>query len=196
MLTVKQEDVLNIIRDALTLGTTPVATFSGGKDSLVLLHLIRRVYNQKIPIPVLHIDTTSGCSLAHNFVEKIRKLWQFRLVTKGRRPFTPAEIPQAARDLGADLLFLATKGEEFDNTESPCTLHREEGIIYSYPLIHLSDQDVWDYIRLYNLPYCFLYDKGLKSIRNLSEQQVQQILQLEEQPDADVAERLRYLGYM
>ena len=33
-----------------------------------------------------------------------------------------------------------------------------------HPLLHFTEQDVWDYIRLFNVPYSPLYDKGYRSI--------------------------------
>src|SRR5690606_37015437 len=44
----------------------PVLLFSGGKDSLVMVHLARKAFwPGKFPVPLLHIDT------AHNFPETI-----------------------------------------------------------------------------------------------------------------------------
>lgn len=36
--------------------------------------------------------------------------------------------------------------------------------IYVHPIIGWSDNDVWDYIRGNNLPYCRLYDEGFKRL--------------------------------
>lgn len=36
--------------------------------------------------------------------------------------------------------------------------------IYAHPIIEWSDNDVWDYIRGNNLPYCRLYDEGFKRL--------------------------------
>lgn len=32
------------------------------------------------------------------------------------------------------------------------------------PIIDFTEEDVWEFIRLYNLPYCSLYDKGFKRL--------------------------------
>jgi sulfate adenylyltransferase subunit 2 len=53
-----------IIREVAAESERPVLLFSGGKDSAVLLHLAAKAFApQKIPFPVLHVDT------GHNFAE-------------------------------------------------------------------------------------------------------------------------------
>jgi sulfate adenylyltransferase subunit 2 len=53
-----------IIREVAAESERPVLLFSGGKDSAVLLHLAAKAFKpQKIPFPVLHVDT------GHNFSE-------------------------------------------------------------------------------------------------------------------------------
>jgi phosphoadenosine phosphosulfate reductase len=43
------------------------------------------------------------------------------------------------------------------------TAKREGGTIIC-PIVYWTDKDVWDYHRRYNLPYCELYDQGLKRL--------------------------------
>lgn len=55
-----------IIREVASESERPVLLFSGGKDSVVLLHLARKAFEPgRIPFPVMHIDT------GHNFPEVI-----------------------------------------------------------------------------------------------------------------------------
>ena len=45
----------------------PVLLFSGGKDSIVMVHLaLKAFYPGKIPFPLMHVDT------GHNFPETIQ----------------------------------------------------------------------------------------------------------------------------
>jgi sulfate adenylyltransferase subunit 2 len=56
-----------IIREVVAELQRPVLLFSGGKDSIVMLHLVARAFAPApIPVPVLHIDT------GHNFPEVLR----------------------------------------------------------------------------------------------------------------------------
>ena len=61
-----EEEAIYIIREVVGQFNKPVLLFSGGKDSIVLLHLCKKAFlPAKIPFPLLHIDT------GHNFPETI-----------------------------------------------------------------------------------------------------------------------------
>ena len=61
-----ESEAIGIIRKAIFSFKNPVMLFSGGKDSLVMLHLAYLAcYPNKIPFQILHIDT------GHNFPETI-----------------------------------------------------------------------------------------------------------------------------
>lgn len=60
------DEAVFILREIRASLQRPVLLFSGGKDSLVLLHLARLAFAPaRIPFPVLHVDT------GHNFAEVI-----------------------------------------------------------------------------------------------------------------------------
>jgi sulfate adenylyltransferase subunit 2 len=61
-----ESEAIFIIREAFAQLDKTVLLFSGGKDSLVLLHLARKAFfPMNLPFPVLHIDT------GHNFQETL-----------------------------------------------------------------------------------------------------------------------------
>ena len=61
-----EEEAIYIIREVADQFNQPTLLFSGGKDSIVLLHLCAKAfYPAKIPFPLLHIDT------GHNFQETL-----------------------------------------------------------------------------------------------------------------------------
>jgi len=61
-----EAEAIYIIREVAAQFEKPVLLFSGGKDSIVLVHLSRKAfYPALIPFPLLHIDT------GHNFPETI-----------------------------------------------------------------------------------------------------------------------------
>ena len=61
-----EEEAIYIIREVAGQFNQPALLFSGGKDSIVLLHLCSKAfYPGKIPFPLLHIDT------GHNFQETL-----------------------------------------------------------------------------------------------------------------------------
>ena len=61
-----ESEAIHIIREAVTELERPVLLFSGGKDSVVMLHLAAKAFwPAPVPFPVLHVDT------GHNFPEVI-----------------------------------------------------------------------------------------------------------------------------
>jgi sulfate adenylyltransferase subunit 2 len=65
-LTDLEDESLHIIREVYGQFERPVLLFSGGKDSIVMLHLaLKAFWPARLPFPVMHIDT------GHNFPEVI-----------------------------------------------------------------------------------------------------------------------------
>jgi len=61
-----EAESMYVIREVAAQFENPVLLFSGGKDSIVMLHLARKAFwPAKIPFPIMHIDT------GHNFDETI-----------------------------------------------------------------------------------------------------------------------------
>ena len=61
-----EDEAITIIREVAAECARPVLLFSGGKDSVVMLHLAYRAFwPARIPFPVMHVDT------GHNFDEVI-----------------------------------------------------------------------------------------------------------------------------
>ncbi len=65
-LTDLEDEAVHIVREVAGQFERPVVLFSGGKDSIVLLHLARKAFwPARLPFAVLHVDT------GHNFPEVI-----------------------------------------------------------------------------------------------------------------------------
>jgi sulfate adenylyltransferase subunit 2 len=65
-LTDLEDESIHILREVVGQFERPVLLFSGGKDSIVMLHLARKAFwPAKVPFPVMHVDT------GHNFDEVI-----------------------------------------------------------------------------------------------------------------------------
>jgi sulfate adenylyltransferase subunit 2 len=61
-----ESEAIHLIREVAAERERPVLLFSGGKDSIVLLHLAHKAFRPAgIPFPVMHVDT------GHNFPEVI-----------------------------------------------------------------------------------------------------------------------------
>jgi sulfate adenylyltransferase subunit 2 len=61
-----EDEAIHIIREVVGQFERPVLLFSGGKDSIVMLHLAAKAFwPGRVPFPVMHVDT------GHNFPEVI-----------------------------------------------------------------------------------------------------------------------------
>src|SRR5579863_8874982 len=61
-----ESEAIHILREVAGQFERPVLLFSGGKDSITLVHLARKAFAPaRIPFPLLHIDT------GHNFPETL-----------------------------------------------------------------------------------------------------------------------------
>ena len=61
-----ESESIHIIREVVAEFERPALLFSGGKDSIVMLHLaVKALQPAKLPFPIVHIDT------GHNFPEVI-----------------------------------------------------------------------------------------------------------------------------
>jgi sulfate adenylyltransferase subunit 2 len=65
-LKILEDEAIYVFRETAAQFENPVVLFSGGKDSIVLVHLARKAFfPARFPFPLLHIDT------GHNFPETI-----------------------------------------------------------------------------------------------------------------------------
>ena len=61
-----ESEAIHVMRETVAQFDNPVLMFSGGKDSLTMIHLARKAFHPaKVPFPILHVDT------GHNFPETI-----------------------------------------------------------------------------------------------------------------------------
>src|SRR3954468_17746409 len=61
-----EAESIHIFREVAAEFERPVLLFSGGKDSIVMLHLAAKAFAPaRVPFPVMHVDT------GHNFAEVI-----------------------------------------------------------------------------------------------------------------------------
>src|SRR5438309_2223210 len=91
-LTDLEDEAIHIIREVFGQFERPVLLFSGGKDSIVMLHLAEKAFwPSRLPFPLMHVDT------GHNFAEVID--YRDRLVSRTGVRLVVASV-QAAIDAG------------------------------------------------------------------------------------------------
>src|SRR3989344_9347436 len=54
--------------------------WTGGKDSTIILHLVRSIYKNKVPFKVFFNDTTIEFPEIYDFINKIKRDWNINLI--------------------------------------------------------------------------------------------------------------------
>jgi len=153
----------------------PYVAYSGGKDSLVMLHLALQqmpdimVYHwdygpyympREIEREVINIAISVGvkavrCETTPKYVQlKRTAVGVLGKVLYGR------VIPQLKSE-GYDCSLIGLRAAESrKRTRRTKSLFEKDGSIHSaFPIRHLSARDVWAYIVSHDLPYCSHYDR-------------------------------------
>ena len=87
-LTDLEDEAIHILREVLGQFERPVLLFSGGKDSIVMLHLAQKAFwPSRLPFPVMHVDT------GHNFAEVIE--YRDRAVARSGIKLIVASVQEA-----------------------------------------------------------------------------------------------------
>lgn len=159
--------------------------WTGGKDSTVLLHLVRMVFHGKIPFKVMFNDSTIEFDEVYEFIKKLKKDWEIDLVwIKHLSEDIDSYHTTDNTDLKLEIMRIAKiniinnvvfkyklkafmSGIRWDEHEA-----RKKETFFSarsdhmriHPILHFTLSDIWEYTREFNVPYINLYDKGFKSL--------------------------------
>jgi phosphoadenosine phosphosulfate reductase len=208
----KENHAKEIIKTVLAHAKNPCICFSGGKKSLVLLHLIKSV--TRMPLTVIFINTTVLFEDTCHYVEKMRKLWGFQLVISTPQAQSDtiaretdiccnsliiAPLCEIIQKNGFDYVFIGSVLAE-DRMKRLLDAHPEKKkCIPVSPAEHFLNEDIWQYIHAYNLPYCSLYDKGYTTVDCKPCSQIDEFRQknsLMPNEEELIKEKLKKLGYL
>lgn len=157
--------------------------FSGGKDSTTLLHLVRAVFESKMPWKVFTLDTGAEFKEIKEFMTRLAGEWGFDLMVlrnsempdlvaaprdKAECCYTRKVIPinKAIIDHNLKALMTAVRWDEQSARadEQFFAVRETPPHVRVQPVLHFREFDVWSYIKKYSIPYCELYKKGFRSI--------------------------------
>jgi phosphoadenosine phosphosulfate reductase len=203
-----KETIKNIISQA----KNPCICFSGGKKSLVLLHLIKSV--TRTPLTVIFINTTFQFENTCHYIEKMRKLWGFQLITCASyvqsdnivrekdiccNSLIVTPLWKLIQENGFDYVFIGSiRAEDYLKRLLDAHPGKKKYIPVS-PAEHFLNDDIWQYIHTYNLPYCSLYDNGYPRVDCMPCSQIDESWQknsLMPNEEELIKEKLKKLGYL
>ncbi|KAK9502878.1 hypothetical protein O3M35_011567 [Rhynocoris fuscipes] len=147
-------------------------SFNGGKDCTVLVHLVhsvilKRFKQSEFPkLNAVYIRTDSPFKEVEDFISTTAQRYNLNLITeegplqqgiqnvlKSNQDFKVAILGIRKSDpAGAGLSHIQKTDEGWGN------------LLRVSPLLDWSYQDIWNYLRELNIPYCPLYDLGYTSL--------------------------------
>ena len=164
-----------------------VVAFSGGKDSLVALHLALRTVSPKVP--VLFSSTTVEFPETIQYVQSLAKKWNLNLhITKPKkslfsavkergwashedrwccRPYKEEPAFKFLTEMRVPAEITGTTRTEsiYRRSLTPIKMPKKEPfLIRVNPIYDWNYWEVWKYIKSKKLPYNPLYDKGYRRI--------------------------------
>jgi len=159
--------------------------WTGRKDSTVLLHLIRSIFDNKVPFPVMFNDSTMEFEDIYQFIKKISKEWQLdlRIIRHDQKQLSEFyhtkelkrkkelsrlmkihSIKRFVKENDVAAFLVAIRWDEHPARSKEEYFSPREDHMRIHPILHFTEKDIWDYIRHYNVPYVKLYDQGYRSL--------------------------------
>lgn len=162
------EDNLDLI---FSIFSNPSVSFSGGKDSLVLLHLCLK---KKINIKVWHFDWgiyTPGeieqeiKNILFNFFKlrkkqlKMDRMNSINHLEKERYKTLFQSLNNFIENNQIDISIVGFRSQESCHQKRMCKQIVNKKNKSAYPIRHLTNEDIWAYLISNNIPYPSSYDK-------------------------------------
>lgn len=155
-----------LIRKALKKGKSGIA-FSGGKDSTVILHLVRQIDPS---IPCVFLDHGRHFPETYEFVDTIENVQTISKTDWEPDPtaccgFAKIDLIQKAiRDLELDVLFVGIRRDEHPARNIRGYKETFPDHTRVYPILDWTVEDVWDFLNSKAASVNSLYSKGYLSI--------------------------------
>ena len=173
-----EAESIYIIREVAAEFENPVMLYSIGKDSSVMVRLAEKAFAPgKVPFPLMHIDSKWKFKEMIEFRDNYAKKYGWNLIVEsnmeafkaGVGPFTHGSkvhtdlmktqaLLHALDKYKFDAAFGgARRDEEKSRAKERIFSFREGESIRVFPLSNWTELDIWQYIRLENIPIVPLY---------------------------------------
>lgn len=158
--------------------------WKGGKDTTTMMHIIYTMYG-KIPFRVMFNDTTLEFKETYDFINDVKKLWKLDLIVikhtkKELNTYKLSEneaekknilylakihaIKRALKKYKFRAFMLGIRKDEHEARKNEKHFSPREDHMRIHPMLEFTENDIWEYIKKYGVPYSSLYDKGYRSV--------------------------------
>lgn len=159
--------------------------WTGGKDSTTVLHLVKETFNGQVPFKVFFNDSTKEFQEVYDFVKKLKKEWRLDLIwqkhlledfeayQKSKNKEEKMEIMRIAKINAINYAIekyqikafvSGIRRDEHQARRKETYFSQRSTHIRVHPILDFTLDDIWQYIKIFNVPYVSLYDKGYKSL--------------------------------
>ena len=168
-----EAESIHIIREVAAEFENPVMLYSIGKDSSVMVRLAEKAfYPGKVPFPLMHIDSKWKFKEMIQFRDEYAKKHGWNLIVEsnmeafhaGVGPFTHGSKVHTDLMKTQALLHALDKYKLWDIYSA--RVHKGESIRV-FPISNWTELDIWQYIRLENIPIVPLYYAKERPVINL-----------------------------
>lgn len=186
MLSKKIDKAKKIITKAYdNYGNDLVIAWTGGKDSTILLNLIRTCFNNEVPFRVVFNDSSMEFEEVYDFIERLTNKWHLDLLVVDhlksdlRKFYSTYDVEEkkklisimkinsvnyAVRKYRIKALLAGIRWEEHVARSKEKYFSPRPSHMRIHPILHFTEKDIWEYTKKFNVPYLSLYDKGYRSL--------------------------------
>lgn len=192
--------------------------WKGGKDTTTLMHIILTLYDGRIPFKVMFNDTTLEFPETYKFIEEVSKQWDLDLTIEQHskeelarynktkttdeketlsRMMKISSLNRALEKYNLKGYMLGIRWDEHKARASEKYFSPRPNHIRIHPLLHFTEDDIWNYAKLFNVPHSPLYDKGYRSVgeKPFTKKSRGAERSGREQKKEAMMEKLRQMGY-
>ncbi len=137
--------------------------WTGGKDSTVVLGLVREAFNGEVPVPVLFVDTSVKFKETYEFMDKFVREWDLNLiVARNDEALKTLEIAkdreecchllktealnQAIEKNGLKAIIGGIRWDEQESRSDEKYFSPRKNHNRVHPILHFAEDDIWHYM--------------------------------------------------